>query len=126
MKRKRSTKRQLVEMWRASGGRCWRCGKKIEGKPTPKYGVDWVDGHCGKAHWAGGIETAPEHTLCNSEDGKEQTKLAAKSVRIQAANIGIPKSKGRSFNRGVEKKSKTKGITSITYGDDRVCRLKPN
>jgi hypothetical protein len=33
------------------------------------------------------------------EDAKEQRTLSAKSDRIRASNMGIPKSKGRSFNR---------------------------
>lgn len=35
MRRKRPTKRQIVEAWEKAGGRCWRCGHKIAGKPTP-------------------------------------------------------------------------------------------
>jgi hypothetical protein len=93
--RKKPTKRQIIERWEAGQGRCWRCEEKIVGKPTPVYGEDWVLGHVGKPHWLGGIKTAPEHTKCNSDDGKEQTKLAAKSVRIRAKAIGIkPKRKG--------------------------------
>jgi hypothetical protein len=125
MKRKNYTKPQILKYWEASDGRCWRCGAKIEGKPVPVYGTDWVLGHVGAAHWAGGTKVAPEHTACNSSDGKDQTKAAAKSVRIRAKAIGV-KSKARSFNRSAEKKSKTKGLQSIAYGDDRVCRLKPN
>jgi hypothetical protein len=91
LSRKDYTKRQIVGFWEAGQGRCWRCGEKIVGKPTPAYGVDWVLGHVGKPHWLGGIKVAPEHTSCNSEDGKEQTKLAAKSVRIRAKAIGVKK-----------------------------------
>lgn len=95
MTRQRYTKRQIVEFWEAAGGRCWRCGKKIEGKPTPIYGLDWVLGHAGRAHWAGGKEVKPEHTDCNAEDGKQQTKAAAKSVRIRAKAIGVKTSRSR-------------------------------
>jgi hypothetical protein len=85
------TKRQIVEYWEAGGGRCWRCGERIEGKPTPLYGVDWHLGHVGRAKWAGGKKVAPEHTSCNREDGKQQSKLAAKSIRIRADAIGVRK-----------------------------------
>jgi hypothetical protein len=88
-KRKKYTKRQIVQHWDVSDGRCWRCGEKIAGKPTPVYGTDWVLGHVGKAHWAGGVKVAPEHTACNAVDGREQTKLAAKSIRIRARDIGV-------------------------------------
>jgi hypothetical protein len=50
-------------------------------------------GHVGKAHWAGGSEYAPECVSCNAEDGRLQTKLAAKSVRIRAEKYGIKRVK---------------------------------
>ena len=104
--RKRYSKRQIVEYWEKANGRCWRCGQKITGKKTPVYGVDWVLGHAGAAHWADGKEVAPEHVDCNVRDGREQTKLAAKNVRIRASNIGVkspsgfqdPKKLGLKFN----------------------------
>jgi hypothetical protein len=91
MQRKRYTKRQVVEFWEKANGRCWRCLEKIQGKPTPIYGKDWVLGHVGAAHWTGGGDVAPEHTDCNAIDGREQSKLAAKSVRIRAKAIGVKK-----------------------------------
>jgi len=89
MTRRRYTKRQIVGFWEAAHGNCWRCGRKIEGKPTPVYGVDWELGHVGAAHWAGGDEVAPEHMSCNRDDAKKQSAAAAKSVRIRARDIGI-------------------------------------
>ena len=91
MTRKRYTERQIVEHWEDGKGLCWRCGEPIVGKPTPVYGIDWVLGHVGKAHWCGGVKVAPEHASCNSDDGRQQTKLAAKSIRIRAKAIGIKK-----------------------------------
>lgn len=86
MKRKRLTKRQIVEHWEASGGRCWRCETKIVNEV---YGEGWQLGHCNKPHWMGGVEVAPEHTACNMADARVQTKVAAKSVRMRARAIGI-------------------------------------
>jgi hypothetical protein len=95
--RKHWTKRELVNAWEQAGGTptrpadCWRCGAPIvspQGK-TAQYGIDWHMGHVGVAHWAGGSEFAPEHVTCNMQDAAIQTKLAAKSVRIRANDIGI-------------------------------------
>ena len=88
MKRKRLTKRQIVEHWERSEGKCWRCEQKITNEV---YGDGWQLGHCDKPHWMGGVEVAPEHTSCNKLDGIQQTRIAAKSVRIRARNIGIKK-----------------------------------
>lgn len=89
MPRKRYTRRQILSYWEKGKGRCWRCKEKIEGKTTPIYGIDWVLGHVGAAHWAGGDDVLPEHVSCNKEDGILQTKAAAKSIRIRSRNIGI-------------------------------------
>jgi hypothetical protein len=83
------TKRQLVQAWDDAEGKCWRCGEPIK-LPTV-YGIDWHMGHVGRAKWAGGKKVAPEHTSCNREDGRQQSKLAAKSVRIRAREIGVKK-----------------------------------
>jgi hypothetical protein len=88
VKRKRLTQRQKVVLWEKSEGKCWRCEQPIV---NGIEGDDWVLGHCNKPHWMGGVDVAPEHTACNSEDGKVQTTLAAKSVRIRARNAGIKK-----------------------------------
>lgn len=90
MKRKRLTKRQIVELWEAGKGMCWRCEQPIVNEVYPD---GWVLGHCEKPHWMGGVEVAPEHVKCNSDDGRVQTSLAAKSVRIRARNIGIKKTR---------------------------------
>jgi hypothetical protein len=119
VKRKKYTKAQITAHWRDGQGKCWRCKEPIRSsldKAPPAYGTDWVLGHCGDPHWLGGIKVAPEHASCNAEDAKDQTKLAAKSVRMQARAIGIPKSKGRSFNRPDKPKG---GIVKHTYTDDR-------
>lgn len=55
------------------------------------YGTDWEAGHVDKPHWMGGMVLAPEHIPCNREDARDQTKAAAKSVRIRARNIGVKK-----------------------------------
>ncbi len=109
MPRKRPTKRQIVEAWEKYGGRCWRCGHKIAGKPTPRYGKDWVLGHAGAANWAGGDDLRPEHVDCNSEDARLQTKLAAKSVRIRARNIGVRSSRPLPCGRDSPWKKKVGG-----------------
>jgi len=88
MTRKRFTRRQILEHWEASDGYCWRCEQKIIHEV---YGEGWELGHCDKPHWMGGVEVAPEHVKCNREDGKVQTTVAAKSVRIRARNAGIKK-----------------------------------
>ena len=88
MPRKRYTKRQILEFWESGKGKCWRCKQPIINEV---YDDGWVLGHCSDPHWLGGIDVAPEHTACNAEDGKHQTTLAAKSVRIRARNIGIKK-----------------------------------
>lgn len=88
MKRKRLTRRQILMHWEESGGLCWRCEMKIANEV---YGAGWQLGHCDKPHWMGGVEVAPEHTDCNRLDGIEQTKAAAKSVRIRARAAGIKK-----------------------------------
>src|SRR5262245_44576248 len=95
------TKRQLVEAWEAAKGRCWRCGGKII---HAIYGEGWVMGHAGKAHWAGGRQCLPEHVDCNSKDGREQTKLAAKAIRQRARSIGVKKKKPWPFTRQWKRK----------------------
>jgi hypothetical protein len=89
LKRKRPSKRDLVLMWEASRGICWRCELPI-GKDAV-YGTDWEAGHVDKPHWMGGMVLAPEHVICNREDARDQTRAAAKSVRIRARNIGVKK-----------------------------------
>lgn len=88
MARKKYTKRQIAAFFEESQGKCWRCGQPIVHQV---YGVGWILGHCDKPHWMGGVKVAPEHTSCNMEDAKQQTKDAAKSVRIRARNAGIKK-----------------------------------
>jgi hypothetical protein len=98
VKRKRLTRRQILEHWERSQGKCWRCEQKIINEV---YGDGWQLGHCDKPHWMGGVEVAPEHTLCNRNDGIEQTRAAAKSVRIRAREAGIKKKsrwQWRTFN----------------------------
>jgi hypothetical protein len=90
MTRKRYSKRQIVELWTEGQGKCWRCEQPIRHEI---YGEGWVLGHVGKAHWCGGVIVAPEHTACNAEDGKVQSTLAAKSIRIQARAIGVKRPK---------------------------------
>lgn len=104
MKRKRYTERQILAYWEASDGHCWRCELKIE---KPRYGVNWVLGHCKNPHWLGGAELAAEHVACNVRDAKVQTKLAAKSVRIRARAAGIKK-RSRPFPGGKDDKRKRK------------------
>lgn len=93
-KRKRLTTRQKIALFDLHGGLCWRCGGKIW--PSD----EWEVGHCDKAHWIGGTEVAPEHKSCNREDGKEQTKLEAKSVRVRARQLGIKKRIKYNWQRG--------------------------
>lgn len=87
MTRKSYTTRQRVMLFEAHGGKCWRCGLPITIKD------EWELGHCGRAYWLDGHEVAPEHKRCNREDAKEQTKAAAKSVRIRAKAYGIKRTK---------------------------------
>lgn len=119
MPRKRLTKRKLLELWEAHGGKCWRCGKPIRGK----YGVAWELGHADKAHWLGGEELAPEHVSCNREDGKLQAKLSAKTVRMRAARIGVPKKLG-SWRRETYKEKKQRLKARYDWSTGRWVREK--
>jgi len=109
MTRKRYSRRQVLEHWEAAHGRCWRCGERITGTPTPLYGRDWCLGHVGAAHWMGGVNVAPEHIDCNKTDGVAQTKAAAKSVRIRARAAGIKKRQSKplpgTYASGIRKKA---------------------
>ena len=83
--RKSLTIRQKVELFDLHEGLCWRCGQPI------MVSEEWELGHCDKAYWLGGSELAPEHKHCNREDGKKQTKLAAKTIRVRANYLGVKK-----------------------------------
>jgi hypothetical protein len=106
--RKNWRKKELVDAWDGAKGICHRCHKEIT-SPTGKtaqYGIDWHMGHVAKAHWAGGEVCAPEHVHCNMEDARQQTKLAAKSVRIRANAIGV-RSKHKVPSRPKAQRKKT-------------------
>lgn len=114
MKRKKYTKRQIVEFWEASAGKCWRCEQPIIHQV---YGEGWVLGHSEKPHWAGGVYVAPEHVACNVEDGRAQTTLAAKNVRIRARNIGIKKPSKLSEDWKWFKKVRAERAAMVEKGD---------
>lgn len=103
MKRKRPTKRQLVDMWEKATNQngvtiCNLC--ELEIRKHSVYGRDWEHGHT-VALALGGKDIpenwAPQHVACNRRDGHENvTPKAAKSIRIRARAIGVKKKpKGR-------------------------------
>lgn len=94
--RPKLTRAQRVRVFDANDGRCHICGLKI------KVGEEW-DAEHKTPRWKGGSDDlsnlAPAHkgrSSCHAEKSAEEATERAKSDRVRANHLGIPKTpKGR-------------------------------
>ena len=89
-KRRRLTEKQQTQLFLEHGGICHICEQKIWAERGEKWEVEHVLALAiyGRDDWE---NLRPAHVKCHKGKTREDRKILAKSDRIRARHLGVPK-----------------------------------